>query len=68
EQILKSLDIKEKARIYVFNKIDIAPKVDKVVLEETYREFHPVYISSLHKEGVTSLIETIVKTLTPVTR
>ena len=63
EQILSDLAIGEKARIYVFNKIDSETIKDKqkVIqeLEKTYGDYNPHFISATSGFGLDALISTI---------
>ena len=66
EQILRNLGIETKKQIYIFNKIDIAKKVNRIDLEKQYRAFHPQFISAKNKAGISPLIEAIEKELAPL--
>ena len=63
EEILRNLGIETKKQIYIFNKIDIAKKVNRIDLEKQYRAFHPQFISAKNKAGISPLIEAIEKEL-----
>lgn len=53
EDILASLNLKEKKRLIVFNKID---KIDRAFLSNIEDRYHAVSISSRKKEGIDTLI------------
>lgn len=55
ENILTELGIGDKKRIYIFNKIDAAPKVDKDHLIKAYAAYSPIFISAQDKDVVSTL-------------
>lgn len=63
ESILWSLRIYNTKRIYVFNKIDAAKEIDKVVLTEKYYENSPQFISVKKGSGIQELLHEIEKSL-----
>ncbi len=56
EDILASLNLKEKKRLIVFNKID---KIDRTFLHNIEERYDAVSISSRNKEGIDMLIHAI---------
>lgn len=56
EDILHELGVDDKPKLYVFNKIDNNPDVDKEFLVEQYNEFSPVFVSAHTKEGIEGLV------------
>ena len=64
EEILHDLKINTKNQIYVFNKIDMATKINKEDLVKQYRLFHPQFISAKSGAGCAQLIDVIQKELT----
>jgi GTPase len=63
ENILSELNLQEKKRIYVFNKIDKVDSIDKVNITLRYQK-HPLeFISVKTGEGIDSLLSTIEKEL-----
>lgn len=52
EKVLYELDLINRKRIYVFNKIDQAQDIDKSMLEEKYEQFTPIFTSAVKKEGI----------------
>ena len=65
EEILGNLGIETKKQIYIFNKIDIAKKANRIGLEKQYQAFHPQFISAKSKAGISPLIKAIEKELAP---
>jgi GTP-binding protein HflX len=59
EEILKNLEVSRIPKIYVFNKIDLKKRVPRTTLMKKYKEFHPVFVSSITKEGLEELKEEI---------
>lgn len=64
EEILKQLHVIGANQIYIFNKIDKAPTLDKARLEATYSSYHPQFVSSTKQTGLPTLLEEIEKSLT----
>jgi GTP-binding protein HflX len=56
ERILKTLDLEQKKRIIVFNKID---RIDRTVATNIEKRYDAVSISCLRKEGIEKLIRKI---------
>ena len=63
EEILHDLKINTKNQIYVFNKIDIAVKINKEDLVKQYRLFYPQFVSAKSGGGCDQLIDVIQKEL-----
>lgn len=63
EEILKSLKMQEKKKIYVFNKIDVPSHANAKELMEQFSEFHPQYVSAKDGDGIPELVDTIQKAL-----
>lgn len=55
EDILKELKTENKKIIYVFNKIDVAPGIDKEKMQKDYQEYSPFFISVKSGEGIETL-------------
>jgi type II secretory pathway component PulF len=56
EDILKDLRISDKPKIYVFNKVDLAPEIDTKKISNHYNDFSPVFVSAETKAGIDNLI------------
>ena len=65
EGILHDLGIHETPRIYVFNKIDLKKKIPRASLKKKYKQFHPVFVSSVSGEGMEELKTELVREMTP---
>ena len=65
-EILRDLEVETKKQIYIFNKIDIAKKVNRMGLKKQYRAFHPQFVSAKSRAGISPLVEAIEKELTPL--
>ncbi|MFH1253171.1 MAG: GTPase HflX [Candidatus Uhrbacteria bacterium] len=63
EEVLKELGVEKTPKIYVFNKIDLVPKLKRKVLIKEWSEFNPVFVSAEKSLGTKELIETIEKNL-----
>lgn len=63
ENILKELKIENKKRIYIFNKIDVNPGINRTELLEKYEQYDPQLISVRKNIGIEKLINTIEKNL-----
>jgi GTP-binding protein HflX len=59
EDILNELGVDKKSKIYVFNKIDLNPDIDKEGLIEHYNCFNPVFVSAENKNGLKELTSKI---------
>jgi GTP-binding protein HflX len=64
EKVLYELDLTNRKRIYVFNKIDRAKDIDRKAVEEKYEQFTPVFISVKEKQGIDNLAKAVVENLT----
>jgi GTPase len=63
EKILSDLNVGDKKKIYVFNKIDNAPEIDREKLEQEYAEFTPVFISAEKKIALDTLTNAVAEAL-----
>ena len=63
ENILRDLGIQDKNMIYVFNKMDKANKDVIPHLKEVYGQFNPQFVSSESRDGIESLLHSMVKYL-----
>lgn len=61
--ILKELGRNVEDVIYVFNKVDAIPNLNKEELEEKYALFSPLFISVKKEEGISQVKEVISKRL-----
>ncbi len=59
ESILLELGLKNKRRIYVFNKIDMINKIDKKTMVDLYSDNSLCYISAKTRVGIPELVKTI---------
>lgn len=57
--ILKELGRNINDAVYVFNKIDVVPDINKDALWEKYKDYSPIFISAKKEEGVLELKECI---------
>lgn len=57
--ILKELGRNIDDLIYVFNKIDVVPEINKKDLAEKYKKFSPIFISVKKEEGIAEIKEYI---------
>lgn len=63
--ILREIGVQiETDVIYVFNKIDLAPDIDKKALLEKYGKYSPIFISVKTQAGIEALQKAIVDRLT----
>lgn len=63
EEILDQLDVSDKPKMYVFNKIDQKSRFGKTKLLKQYKDFSPVFVSAVEKEGLDDLKQEIEKKL-----
>ncbi len=63
EEILKNLGVESAKRIYVFNKVDLKKKLPRATLTKKYKEFHPIFVSTITGEGLEDLKALIAKTI-----
>jgi GTP-binding protein HflX len=59
ENILKELNVGDKKKIYVFNKIDLPHTISEHELSERFTEFTPTFISADKKQNLDDLIHRI---------
>ncbi|MCM8811212.1 MAG: GTPase HflX, partial [Candidatus Omnitrophica bacterium] len=52
-EVLKILEIENKPKIELFNKIDLIPKEELEILKNRYPEF--IFVSAVTKEGIDEL-------------
>jgi GTPase len=57
--ILYDLMLEKKHCIYVFNKMDKLPLLDKTIIQSRYEKFHPQFISAMKGEGIEALLSCI---------
>ncbi|MDO8583929.1 MAG: GTPase HflX [bacterium] len=55
EEVLRSLHVDEKPRLYAFNKIDLLKKKDVAALKKAFSDLKPVFVSSQKKLGLEEL-------------
>jgi len=63
EEVLDVLQVSDTPKIYVFNKIDLAPKFKRGTLSKRYAPYTPVFVSAENKAGLDELIDQISKRL-----
>ena len=61
--ILKELGRDKKDMVFIFNKIDAVPQMDKTIFLEKYKEFSPLFISVKDEKGIIEVKECLVKKL-----
>lgn len=61
EKILSDLEVGSAKKIYVFNKTDLKKRFGKTALLKRYAEMHPVFVSTVTREGLDDLKATIAK-------
>jgi GTP-binding protein HflX len=61
--ILKELGRNIDDVVYIFNKTDVVPDLNKADLLEKYRNFSPLFISVKKEEGITDVKECLAKNL-----
>jgi GTP-binding protein HflX len=64
EDILLSLGLRDKKRIYIFNKTDAMDGISKNAIEEQYHDFYPQFISVKENSGVEDVLKAIEESLT----
>lgn len=65
KEILMELGIKMEHVVYVFNKIDAVPKLNKEKFLEVYAEYSPLFISVKNNKGLEEIQKTIVERFYP---
>ncbi len=63
DDILNELGRNTGNVIYIFNKIDLAPNINKEELRKSYKNFSPIFISVKKEEGIEDIKEAIKKDL-----
>ncbi|MFH1077822.1 MAG: GTPase HflX [Patescibacteria group bacterium] len=63
EDILKHLGVTATPRIYVFNKMDTASKLDRAAISEHYADMMPTFVSCLDGSGLDDLKHAIAERL-----
>ncbi len=64
EDILKDLEVSNKPKIYIFNKVDLAPEIDPKKVANHFNDFSPVFVSAETKNGIDGLIQKVEKVIT----
>jgi GTP-binding protein HflX len=59
EDILRELGVEKTPKVYVFNKIDLAPNFSRENILKKWSEFSPVFISTEKKIGLKELMDVI---------
>ena len=59
EEVLGSLNIRNKKRVYIFNKIDAVNNINKNLISEEYNDFYPQFISIKQNAGTENLLKVI---------
>lgn len=59
EEILNRLGAVKTPRIYVFNKIDTAKKLNRRALTKEYADYTPVFISAITGQGLEDLVSAL---------
>ena len=63
EDILSDLEVSNKPKIYVFNKIDLASDLDTGKISNNYNDFSPVFVSAETKSGIGPLVQKVEKVI-----
>lgn len=63
EDILYSMNLGHKKRIYVFNKMDATSGISKQTIEKDYEHFCPQFISVKNGEGLEQLLDSIAQSI-----
>ena len=63
EDILKDLEVSNKPKIYVFNKVDLAPEIDIQKISNNFNDFSPVFVSAETKTGINVLVQKVEKVI-----
>jgi GTPase len=67
EDVLINLSIKNKKRIYIFNKIDKVNGETQKIMKEKYADFYPQFISVKEKHGLETVLQTVDEVLSNTT-
>jgi len=59
EDVLNELGVGETPKIYVFNKLDLKPKIKRTEIKKTFKNFTPVFVSAEKRVGMDELIKAI---------
>ncbi len=59
EVVLSNLDLRNKKRVYIFNKAETIDELDKTFVENQYADFYPQFISVKEKIGTENILEII---------
>lgn len=59
EDVLDAIHVGTTPKIYVFNKIDLAPKLKRDRLEKLFKAYAPVFVSAEKNEGLDTLVSRI---------
>jgi len=59
DQILQEINVQPKARIHVFNKIDLIGDSRQIEIKQQYTDLNPLFISTQNKSGIDQLIQKI---------
>lgn len=65
EDVLESIGVGEKPKLYVFNKLDQAKRLPIRSIKKRYSEYHPVFASAHSGEGLDRLRDTIEAAMFP---
>lgn len=65
EDVLRELEIEDRPRVYVFNKIDLLRRFPKKTLQKRYADHSPVFVSSATGAGLDELKKCIADRLYP---
>lgn len=63
EEIVVSLNLRDKKRVYIFNKTDAIEGINKTIIAEQYSDFYPQFISVKSNDGVENILKVIEETL-----
>jgi len=63
EAVLQELGVGKTPKIYVFNKLDLKPKVKKTEIKKVFKDFSPVFVSAEKRVGLKELVGLIEKIL-----
>lgn len=63
EDVLSSIKLTDKKRIYIFNKIDKIKIQNRDSISKTYNDFYPQFISVKENKGIDTLLNVVEDTL-----